>query len=680
MKVIRQCDYRDCGVTCLEYIIQFYHGYVPIDKLREDTFTNQNGCTAYHLVETLKKYGFDSYGQNVSWDDLSGVIKPCIIHLVLNNGMHHFAVLCKTNKNEVLLMDPACGKKKMRKDDFLQVWNGVVLIAVPYCKIPKVPKEKSVLVHITQFMKKEKWLVISILLFSLFTSFLTIINSFYLKIGLEKIHGLSKSGLWFFIGAFGVLLFFKFLFEFIKSYLKTCLEKNIDIEYMFSFLSRLMKLPLQKFQKYHEGEILTRVNEAAEIKDLFQDICITFLFEGILGIVSFLLLFRMNYRLSLLVIMGMFLYFLIGFVTSKIFYFSILKQMDVERRWNESLVEKVRIFLTMKHLNQTEYQLDQLEEDLCVTCNEKRKFTKKALFYQNFKTNYLDFLFFLVATYGMILIGNNKLSIIDFITFQSLYFYFITPIKEITDIGPKFYYMKGILSKISETMNWEEEQVSEIVPVVPISRIDVKNLTASYNGIQIIFEKINFEIKAREHIFLDGPSGCGKSTFCQILHRDLDDYEGSIKISSKNLRDYSLSEIRSSILYLSQNETLITGSIKENILFGSSDSQRFLEVVRICEIESIVSKKSLRYETVIHESSVSGGEKQRIMLARCLMKESSVYIFDEVLSEVEKNLEKKIIKNLRDFLKDKIMIYISHTNHEKLFERRISFERTKYLE
>ena len=117
--MITQRDFKDCGVTCMEYIIKFYHGYIPIEKLREDPFTNQEGTTAFHIVEAFKKYNFDSFGKKITFEDLNNRFLPAIVHIVLPNGLNHFVVLTKAKKEEVTLMDPMIGKKVLSKKDFM---------------------------------------------------------------------------------------------------------------------------------------------------------------------------------------------------------------------------------------------------------------------------------------------------------------------------------------------------------------------------------------------------------------------------------------------------------------------------------------------------------------------------------------------------------------------------------
>lgn len=672
MKAILQRDFKDCGVTCLKYLIEYYKGYVPLEKLRDDTKTNQSGTTAYHLVETLKKYGFDSYGLKVEKPHLKELVFPAIVHFVLENGMHHFVILERVRKNEVLIMDPAVGKRKLSWSKFSAYWDGIVLLAIPNRTIPKLEKEKSMLSVLARLCKREKTLLFKIILFSLFVSFLTIILSFYLKIGMEGVFAFSRNTLYRFIFCFGCLTLLKILLDFGKNYWQVYLDRNIEIDYLYAFLTHLFRLPTEKFLTYHEGEIFTRVEEAREIKDLFESVCITFFLEGLLGVFSIVILFWMSSRLTIFIVIGMMIYILFTLFTSKSFYHLVLENMEVEKKWNESLMEHIRVYLTMKHLNQTNNRLEVLEGNLCRTTKTKMHQQLYAMIHGLLKKNFLEILFFGILTYGILLVGENKLSLLDFVTFQSLYLYFVNPLKELADIGPKFYYMKGILQKISETFALQEEVDTETTTLIH-PEIKVEKLTYSYNKITNVFEEKNFSLKKGEHVFLDGPSGCGKSTFCKILHQDILEYEGEILLDNKNLRDCDISVVRSSILYLSQRENLISGTIKENILFGGEETDYFWEVVKVCELDEIVKKRPLRYESTIHNESLSGGEKQRIMLARILNKNANVYILDECLSEVEDDLEVKIIRNIREFLKGKTLLYISHRDHSKEFERRILF-------
>lgn len=130
--------------------------------------------------------------------------------------------------------------------------------------------------------------------------------------------------------------------------------------------------------------------------------------------------------------------------------------------------------------------------------------------------------------------------------------------------------------------------------------------------------------------------------------------------------------LRTNINYLSQAEKIFTDTIKNNILFHQEQSIANLnKVINTCCLQEVLDQKPLRLETIIQAdgSNISGGERQRIILARALLRDCPILIFDEALSEVSMQIEQKIIKNIRNNYQDKTIIYVSHKNHQKLFDR-----------
>jgi ABC-type bacteriocin/lantibiotic exporter with double-glycine peptidase domain len=153
------------------------------------------------------------------------------------------------------------------------------------------------------------------------------------------------------------------------------------------------------------------------------------------------------------------------------------------------------------------------------------------------------------------------------------------------------------------------------------------------------------------------------------------DYEGEILYDYQNSFDYHVMDIRDNIVYLSQNDKIFNDTIKNNILFGlEDDNERLKKIIKITKLDDVIKKRGMRIESSIDEESLSGGEKNRILLARTIYSKRNVYILDEPLREVGLNLEIDIIKDILEFLKDKVVIYISHRDVSKLFERIIDLD------
>ena len=205
-----------------------------------------------------------------------------------------------------------------------------------------------------------------------------------------------------------------------------------------------------------------------------------------------------------------------------------------------------------------------------------------------------------------------------------------------------------------------------------MKRIRYTNLSYSYNSKQLL-KNINLEICSKDKVLLLGPSGCGKSTLVKLLMRYLEIPFGMISINNMDINHYNLDNLRSNITYISQQEFLFSDTLYNNITLGKDYSKEEVEkVIELTLVNELVDNNSLSYDQLVEENGLnfSGGERQRIILARSILKKSDVYIFDEALSQVDIEKERKILKNIFRYLKDKIIIVISHRyDNNDLFNR-----------
>ena len=198
--------------------------------------------------------------------------------------------------------------------------------------------------------------------------------------------------------------------------------------------------------------------------------------------------------------------------------------------------------------------------------------------------------------------------------------------------------------------------------------IDIKfnNISYSYNDYDYILDKVNMMIPKNSFTILKAKSGSGKSTLCKMLFRSLTPNKGSITINDINILDYPLNTLRNNITYLSQEESIFTDTIKNNILLGEQVSSKKLDMIsKICGLERIFINKPLRYETLISKENynLSGGEKERILLARALVRNTPILILDEALSQLEETEEQRIIEEIKENYPSKTVIYITHRNN-----------------
>lgn len=676
--VVRQHDLKDCGVCCLQSIIQYYEGYVPLETLRIDTETNLNGTTAYHLVKTAIHYGFDSYGLNLkNFSDLESVFLPAIAHVTIDQ-LNHFVVIYKVEKDFIYLMDPAQGKVKMKRQSFLEIWSKNLIILYPKYSLPKIQNQNLFLKMIETIFKKEKNLVLRVIILSFLFTFLTVFTGFYYKILVSTLNqNEEKKIILLFIFIFLAFNLIKLIVYFLRNYYKNLFNKKFDGLLYYHFLKHLFLLPNYFIKDRTTGEIMVRLKELEGIQSVFSELMVTICLDSILSFSVGIILFYMNKLLFFILCSFVLFYVIIGIISEKILYKKALITNEREIDFQSTVIENLDFFLTMKNLNLTDSVFKKIEKNCIKYLYYLHKLNEKILTSHVCSFGLEEILHFSVLSIGILLIVNKQLSLIDLITFENLMPFFIQPFKSMIQFIPSLSYIKVSVEKLNDFYNVEEEEKEKGLSVFENGTILISDLDFSYQPFQKIFKNFSLVIPKNQFVYFKGPSGCGKSTLCQIISGLLKIDKGKIKIGNTLIADYSLDTIRKNITYISQKECLLQDTIRNNILLDRKvEEQKFREIATICEIEGILSNKPLRYETFILKdaTNLSGGEKQRIILARALLNEFQILILDEALSELNNELEVKIIQNLKVYLKDKTVIYVSHKENEAYFDAVYDFK------
>lgn len=672
IEVIKQQDLSDCGACSLLCIIKYYGGYVPIAKIRDDTNTTASGVSAYNLIETAKSYGFEALG--VKLEDLNNknIYYPAIAHLTLKNGLNHFVVLYKTNSNYVWLMDPAKGKVKMTKAEFIEIWDNILILLTPSTKIIKFDKNLRLSSLIFKLVMQNKNLFLKICFINVIVMFFTILTSFYFQIIVSSINqGEDTLVIKTILAIFTLIYFFKVFLNFTKNYYLIYFHKNLDVTLFTDFLNHIFNLPLKFLQNRSTGEIISRVENLSEVKDLLAEVFTNILLNVILFGGALVVLYSINSKLFFLLCLVIIIYIVVGVTFSKLIYHKIKDNIATSTAFNSTLIENIEACTSIKNLGLTKTFIKYLESKLV------------KMFRSNFKTESLlnkisfikDFLYemgiFLIISTGILMIYKGEIELLSIITFQSLIYYLFNPIQDLINSLPKYYYLKATFSKLSEFLNVEEEKDKEGINTLKDYSIEFKDVSFSYN-LTPILSHISFKISSGEKVFLKGPSGSGKSTICNLLLFRNSINNGTIRLGENNLVDYSLSTTLKTILYVGQHEKLLTGTIRENIIcFRDILDEEFIKVTKICRIEEIVAKRKNRYETVLNamQNNLSGGELQRLILARALLNPARIIILDEALSEVNYDLELAIIDDIKKYYPKHTLIYISHKDVSVKFTR-----------
>lgn len=676
MKIVRQQDEKDCGVCSLLSIIRYYKGNVPLEQLRLDARTNNEGTTALNLVLASQKYGFDAIGMKV--ENVKDIKRlPAIAHLNLKKGYSHYVVIEKVTKDKIILMDPAKGRVVKFLWEFQKEWSGVVLIFYPKQKIMVLKNDVTLFTIFKKVFISEKNLIKIIVLVSFLLTIFTIALGYYFQMfNSLYLNKYPINYLKVLVLVFAIFTCFKLFLTYYRSYLENHLNKNIDCLITSDFLKHLFNLPLNVITSRKSGEILSRVNELTSIKGLITEIFITYTLDFLIVVITTFLLIRISSKLFLILFLTTIFYLFVGIITKKSIFEKAYQNISIESEFNNTVLENIKMINSIKNLDAVDGTLNKIERKLTHYLYDTYKVNTILNKINIFKVSCYEIGFFLINTFGFYFVYKGIINMIDLITFNALLNLYFEPLKNIVDSIPKYSFMKASITKINDFLGVHAEILGEEASTDGYD-ISINNLNYSYNKYQNVLKSVNLNIKEGEFVLLQGASGSGKSTLCSILNKYITDYTGDILFGKMNYKDLSIKTIRENIVYVGQNENIFTGSIKENITFGNKVSDlNFDKICKICKVDDVANKKTFRYESLIgsDEGNISGGEKQRIILARAVLKDFNVLILDEALSEVDIKLELEILKSIRENYKDKTIIYISHKKYSNIFDKVINME------
>ena len=310
--ITKQEDIKDCGASCISSVIKYFDGYVPMEIIRQDTLTNKEGTTAFHIMKALNKYGFDVAGYKIENIEEEMIVLPAIAHLVLQNNLHHFVVIYKIDKvkKTILLMDPARGYKTLSIEEFNKLWTNILIIMKPRHKIPKYQKPNKLFRFFWKLFLEEKKTLFKILIISILFMGISISSSFYIKLVLSNLNNYFYK----IVIIFFIITILRILLEYIRTKYQNILNKNIDEKTIIPFLKHIFYLPLEYVKSKTTGEIITRIRELNNIKNLFSKIFVIAILDLFLAISAMFFIFRMNYKIFLILCLLFIVYFIISFL------------------------------------------------------------------------------------------------------------------------------------------------------------------------------------------------------------------------------------------------------------------------------------------------------------------------------------------------------------------------------
>lgn len=676
----KQPDAKDCGPTCLRIISKYYGKSIPLQQIRVITETTREGSSLLGLSDAAEKLGFKSLGVQINFKTLiEEVPLPCVVHW----NKKHFVVVYKIDKSEnVYVSDPSFGLLTYTKAEFIKHWignnsnenteEGIALLFETTSSFFKNDfdelENKANFSFLSKYLFKYKPLVIQLSVGLFIGSIMSLIFPFLtqsiIDIGIQNqdinfIYLVLLAQLMLFFGKIGI--------EIIRGWIFLHLSTRISISIISDFFIKLMKLPISFFDTRMTGDIMQRINDHHRIEQLLTNSSLNTLFSLVNLIIYSIVLLFYDYRLFLIYLVGATLY--VVWIT---FFLNKRKELDYKRfsqvsQEQSKVIELINGMQEIK-MHNAEKQKRWGWEFLQVKLFKLRIKSLSLEQWQSAGGNFINQMKDILVSFlsaKLVLSGNLTLGMM--LSVQYIIGQLNSPLMQLIDFIRQYQDASISLERLAEIHDKEDEENTEehYASEIPKKDIEIENVSFRYIGSdQFVFENLNLTIPHQKTTAIVGASGSGKTTLLKLLMKFYEPNKGEIKIGNTNIKNISPRFWREHCGVVMQDGYVFNDTIAENIAVGEDyiDKQKLRKAVEIANIKDFIEELPLSYNTKIGNEGIgiSGGQKQRLFIARAVYKSPEYIFFDEATSALDANNERIIMENLEQFFKGKTAIVIAH--------------------
>jgi ATP-binding cassette subfamily B protein/subfamily B ATP-binding cassette protein MsbA len=447
------------------------------------------------------------------------------------------------------------------------------------------------------------------------------------------------------------------------------LEQQVIYDLRDQVFAALQRLSISYYENRSTGEIMNRVNNDVEhVERIFIDGIESLLMSSLTLIGISVILFSLNWKLASLSLLPIpVLVYSASYFTRKVhgFYRSVRESSAELNAYLQDAISGIRESMGFNR-----------------EAHEQERFNRRSRAYSD--SNLRVMTLWSMYSPGMIFVGSlgsviilwygtgevlaGALSVGELVAFVSYLALFYVPVNQIHSVNHMLQHALAASERVFEILDTEPEVADRPGVVRPVGRLGgevaARHVSFHYRPDIAVLKDVNFDVKAGERIALVGPSGAGKSTLIKLLMRFYDVKEGAITLDGRDLRDFPLAYVREQIGLVQQEPFLFNGTVRENIAYGdlSAGQARIEEVAQAARAHEFIVELPEKYDTWIGERGVklSVGQKQRISIARVLLKDPPVIVFDEATSNIDTETEVKIREALVELTRNRTTFIIAH--------------------
>lgn len=666
--LVEQAEEMDCGAACLSMICKHYGIPITMGKLREMANVTTEGATLDSLARVGEALGFSTRGVQCTYQSLLGFELPFIAHW---EGYHYFIVYGISN-DYVWVADPAIGFRKFTVEEFEKGWSGTCLLFTPSADLVQVAATRSPWLRFIRYLKPHKRVLSHIFLATFIIQVLSIAPPIIIQNILDRVVVHQNIDLLHLL-IVGLIItnVFMQLTSMLRAFLSNFMIRKMDFAMMSEFFKHTLSLPISFFFKRKTGDIFARFQENQTIRSFLTESTITTILNLLMVFIYFTVLFLYNVKMTLI---------LIGFVIP-LLLLTVSVTPKLKRYAREAfaastdseaiLMETIGGAETIKGMG-IERPMRLKWEKKYARSLEVQYRAQQFQILVGLASQLLNAATTIVILWvGASLVLAQELTIGQLIAFNALMGSVMSPLLGLVGLWDRLHEAGVAMERLGDILDMEPEQKPQDLPsrvVLPDleGNIRFENVYFRYGGNETpyVLENLNFEIKAGELIAIVGHSGSGKTTLAKLLVDFYSPTEGHVFVDDYDMAVVDKETYRAQVGYVMQNNLLFSGTIAENIAAGDEnpDRRRIEEVAKMADAHGFISKMPLGYEQIVGERGVglSGGQIQRVCIARALYHDPRLLVFDEATSALDTQSESNILKNMQDILRGRTAVVIAH--------------------
>lgn len=658
-----QMEATECGAASLSMIFAYFGKQLPLEQMRIETGVSRDGCNAGNMMRAAKRFGLECRGFRKEPGALKAMPMPCIVHWNFN----HFVVLegfktsgfGKRRKEYVYLNDPAVGRRKLTPEEFDEGFTGVVLTFRLTEAFQKEKKKSTAGAMLRQRLAGQYGVLFKLFYVGLLLVFpgliLPVLSQMFVDDILTRGYTDWLTKILVFMGALVIL---KFGLQYYRDLVLQKLKSKLTLTSGVGFLTHMLHLPMSFFDQRFAGDLVSRMGNNTEVSAfLAGDLA-----ETVLNILvaAFYLVILLLYS-PLMTLIGLLnVAVCVGLVVLSRQFISeaSIKQQMTGGKLYGCVCAGLSITDTLKASGAENEYISRVLGHQAKQANLEQEQTavQKILNAIPEAAGYITQVLHMLV--GGILVMRGSLSMGMLTAFCSLFDSFIDPVNTLVTFAQKIQTMKASITRVEDVQKYPEDPryhraEGKNAPRKKLNgEIELRDISFGYSSLKPpLVEHFAFHLYSGQSIAFVGPSGCGKSTVSKIVSGLYQPWSGQVLLDGKPMEQIPAGCLTASIATVSQNITLFSGTIRDNLTMWNSAvaEEDMIQAAKDACIHDFIAGCPGGYDYILNENAMnlSGGQRQRMEIARALATKPSILVMDEATSALDPVVEKQVLDNIR---------------------------------